>query len=199
MRKRSLKRKSKARRVWFCLFDLLNLFSIGYLTYTVVNEYENYWEFCPYPFQIFLVVQASLLVATFRIPWVECLSTMSTNVTFLLCFLVLMVTTTVGSVWFYNIKYGDKEYEFELTKGYELLTMVLLAVPTSLFCLLMAILIRLICLHDLRRATFSSGYGAQQDEVEDPQTEEIVNFYFNLMEKVVYETYDQETVQQTGK
>jgi len=76
--------------------------------------------------------------------------------------LLLIISTTIGSIWFYHLEEDKKtKHGFELTDDYEYLSIVLLVVPLSLFCLVIVILIRLVCFYDSKK---KSGYGVQEDE-----------------------------------
>lgn len=110
--------------------------------------------------------------------------TSTLNMIFILTVILLIISTTLGSIWFYHLEEDKKNQKggFELTEEYEYLSIVLLIVPLSLFCLVIVILIRLICFFDTKK---KSGYGVQEDE-EDVQTQEIIKFYFDMMEKVVF-------------
>ena len=95
---KAMNRNSVATKLCHFVFDLILLSGLVYYGWLTYKDW-NYWQGAPVPFNLFIVVQYSILAMTIRLPITSSISsTSATKLTVVLC-LILFVNTIVGGIW----------------------------------------------------------------------------------------------------
>lgn len=165
----AVRQNSWTRTLCFLTFDLLLLAGFVWHVWITQRDWE-YWQDAPNMFNIFLVIQYTLLALCIRFPVTTAFKQSTITKVSLLLGLVLLINTIVGTVWFlaltdsnqssttdtaasaqvigggiYTPREDSIKPAFDLKDNYIAHGVIMILIPWSIFFFLIIVLVKVIC------------------------------------------------------
>mmetsp|Transcript_30599 Transcript_30599/g.37758 ORF Transcript_30599/g.37758 Transcript_30599/m.37758 type:complete len:160 (+) Transcript_30599:70-549(+) len=149
------------------MFDLILLAGLVWHVMITIEDW-SYWQQAPVPFNIFLLVQYVLLASCIRLPVTTLLKQQTITKVTLLLGLILLINTTIGTFWFFELTDAKRHHEtakettsadpstsattvaasgssFVLSEDYLAHGIILILIPFSILLFLVILLVKVIC------------------------------------------------------